>query len=60
KKEPRGKIAVRPKRVGYWKASLIIIANPTAHVHGSFCRNRSVFVDASFLQQFSQDSPGDF
>jgi len=45
KKEPHSKNAMRPKRVGYWKASYYKVTRFPPFVKGKFCRFRTSFVE---------------
>lgn len=42
----------RPKRVGYWKASSIMVARTDSIVNGSFCRMLSPFGALKFFVNF--------
>ena len=48
KSRPKG----RPKRVGYWKASSIMVARTDSIVNGSFCRMLSPFGALKFFVNF--------
>jgi hypothetical protein len=45
KKEPHSVIAMRPKRVGYWKASEIIVPRCPIFVNRSFWRKGTIFAE---------------
>ena len=50
KKEPYSYYTVRPKRVGYWKASYIKVTYFQHFVNGKFCRFTTTF--AEFCPRF--------